>query len=60
MKTYIINANVGYGSMDRIYLEGWLLSNNISYKVSSRGLKAALTEEQVDYLRSEGWPVREA
>lgn len=59
MKLYCaINGNIGYGAMDRVYLEGWLLANMIDYKLGRRGdFMCHLTAEQVSNLRSEGWPV---
>jgi hypothetical protein len=45
--------------MDRVMLEGWLLSNSIQHKFGKFGdLLAKLTWEQIDELRESGWTVK--
>ena len=47
-----------FGSMDRIYLEGWLIANNIQYRLGKYGNWLAwLTFDQMYELQSEGWVV---
>lgn len=60
MKLYCaVECNVGYGSMDRIFLEAWLITHGIDYKIGRRGdLMCNLTRSEIDSLRDEGWPVR--
>jgi len=58
MKQYSIWC--GKSSMDSIYLELWLLGNTTNgYKRKGSIVYTVLTAEQADFLRSEGWSVRE-
>ena len=50
---------VGRDAMDSIYLELWLLGNAGTYKRKGRLVYAPLTNDQADFLRSEGWSVRQ-
>ena len=49
----------GRGTMDSIYLEAWLLGNADGYHKKGSILYTRLTSDQADFLRNEGWSVRE-
>ena len=50
--------NNNYSSMDRILLEGWLIANQIEYRLGRYGnLLCWLTMVQMEELQSEGWIV---
>lgn len=47
-----------FTSLDRIYLEGWLLNNQIEYRLGRFGdWLAWLTPNQIEDLKGEGWTV---
>lgn len=51
--------NNTYSSMDRVLLEGWLLSNGIQHRIGKYGdMLAKLTWEQINELRGSGWVVK--
>lgn len=54
----VIKANQR-DSMDRIYLEGYLLGQGIPYRVGRFGdLLAQPNRDQLDQLISDGWQIR--
>ena len=54
----VIECNT-FTSMDRVLLEGWLLSNSVPYKIGKYGnMLAKLEWDQIETLRDEGWVVR--
>lgn len=54
----IIRQN-NHTSMDRVYLEAWLMSQGVEYKLGKFGdWLCWLTMEQINSLQDEGWPVR--
>lgn len=55
----VIKQNHGYEAMDRVYLELWLISRGVEYKLGRFGdWLCWLTPEQIGILQDEGWPVR--
>ena len=49
---------IGRNGMDGVYLEAWLLGNTNGYRKSGDTAYCSLTDEQIDFLRDEGWSVR--
>lgn len=54
----VIKSN-NYSSMDRVLLEGWLISNQIPHKLGKFGdWLAKLEWDDIECLRNEGWTVK--
>ena len=54
----VIKCNT-YTSMDRVLLEGWLLSNGIQHRFGKFGdMLAKLEWSQIEELRESGWVVK--
>lgn len=57
MLQYVVRCN-NYTSMDRVYLEAWLINHAIEYTLGRFGdFLAFMTVEQAYELQSDGWEV---